>query len=349
MKKHLSIVFLFVFIIFSVSCEDKSHDSIKIGAVLPLTGNLAILGESAKTGLLLAEEYINSCSNNTRYIEFVLEDGQGNPTNSINALNKLMMYDKTDIVFSIVSAVDLSIIPIQKKNKFLMFSHSSHPQLSNVDSFFFRHSQTVEQEADFIMKRIGSATLTICFMQDDYGVAFDRVIKTIANEGQTKGSISFLPNESNFATIAKKIIDSKSDKVIICAGGKNISDLVRKLKEQNYQGEILTTLAFIVSGANLTVQNISNLTMVDFKKLDLNQDFLKFIKAFEQKYNKKIGTSELMFFNSAWLVYNNSTFGDTPEKISIEISKCDSVNILGNKVTVERTNDILPELVFIEK
>lgn len=348
MKKYLYIVFSFAVIFFTESCKNKPHDSIKIGAVLPLTGNLAILGESAKTGLLLAEEYFNLNSNSTRNIQFIFEDGQGNPTKSINALNKLMMYDNTNIIFSIVSAVDLSIVPIQKDKEFLMFSHSSHPQLSNVDALLFRHSQTVEQEADFIMQRINSASFTICFMQDDYGVAFNKIIQNTTNKNQIKSSISFLPNESNFATIAKKIIESKSEKVIICAGGKNISDLIRKLKEQNYQGEIITTLAFIVSGANTAVQDIPNLTMVDFKKMELNQQFLTFISEFEQKYNKKIGTPELMFFNSAWLVYYNSVIGTTPTSISNEISKCDSVNILGNKVIIKKTNDILPELVFIE-
>lgn len=336
-----------VFLIFS--CENRSQNSIKIGVVLPLTGNLSALGESAKTGLILAEEYINSNTYNNTKVQFIYEDGQGNPTKSINALNKLIMYDKTNIIFSIISSVDLSIVPIQKDKKFLMFSHSSHPHLSNVDPLLYRHSQTVEQEIDIIMHRIDTASFAICYMLDDYGVAFNDLLQNSTIKHQIKSSISFLPNESNFTTIVKKVIDSSPEKIVICAGGTNISNLITKLKEQNYQGEIITTLAFSVSGANKIIKDVPNVTMVDFKKLELDPEFAKFISDFEKKHNKIIGTSELMFFNSAWLVYNNSNIAATPISISNEISKSDSVNILGNKIIIKKTNDILPELMLNEQ
>jgi len=329
------------------SCNNK-QDVVKIGAVLPLSGNLAQLGESGKTGLLLAEEYINS--KNDKKIEFLFEDGMANPTASINAAKKLVSFDKINIVFSIISAVELSIVPIQEKEYFLMFSHSSHPQLSNVNDLFFRHSQTVQQESDFILSNVDStATLTICYMNDDYGVAFEKEMQHKVQQNRIKSVISFLPTEPNFATIAKKAIDAKSDKIIICAGGKNIADLVKRLREQNYNGEIITTLAYIVSGASNSTKDIPNLTMIDFKKISVDKEFENFIHDYENKTGKKIGTAELMFFNSAWIVYSNAINGNTPQQISDEIKKYTTKNILGNIVTITNSNDILPELEIIKQ
>lgn len=330
------------------SCQEK-RDVVKIGAVLPLSGNLAQLGESSKTGLLLAEEYINS-KNGNKKIEFLFEDGKANPTASINAANKLITLDKINIVFSIISAVDLSIVPIQEKERFLMFSHSSHPQLGNVNDLFFRQSQTVQQESDFILSHIDSAaTLAICYMNDDYGVAFEKEMQSKVQPNRIKSVISFLPSESNFATIAKKAIDAKSDKIVISAGGKNIADLVRKLREQNYSGEIITTLAYIVSGANNSTKDIQNLAMVNLKKVAMEKEFEEFVQAYEKKASKKIGTAELIFFNSAWIVYSNSSNSDAPQQISAEIKKHTTQNILGNTVTITSTNDILPELEIIKQ
>ncbi len=330
------------------SCQEK-RDEIKIGAVLPLTGNLAQLGESGKTGLSLAEEYINSKYDNKK-IKFLFEDGKANPTASINAINKLITLDKIDIVFSIISAVELSIVPIQEKEHFLMFSHSSHPQLSGINDLFFRQSQTVQQESDFILSNIDSAaTLTICYMNDDYGVAFEKEIQKKVQPNRIKSVISFLPSESNFATIAKKAIDAKSDKIVISAGGKNIADLVKKLREQNYSGEIITTLGYIVSGANNSTKDIQNLTMVNLKKVTMEKEFEEYVKAYEKKTGKKIGTAELIFFNSAWIVYSNSLNGNAPQQISTEIKKHTTQNILGNTVTITSTNDILPELEVIKQ
>jgi len=140
MKKAVFLITAMVLSLVFWSCQEK-RDIVRIGAVLPLSGNLAQLGESGKTGLLLAEEYINSKHDNKK-IKFIFEDGKANPTASINAANKLITLDKIDIVFSIISAVELSIVPIQEKERFLMFSHSSHPQLSGINDLFFRQSQT---------------------------------------------------------------------------------------------------------------------------------------------------------------------------------------------------------------
>ena len=328
---------------------DKGQEVIKIGAVLPLSGNLAQLGESGQTGLLLAEEYINS-KDDSKKIEFLFEDGMANPTSSINAVKKLVTFDKIDIVFSIISAVELSIVPIQEKEHFLMFSHSSHPQLSNINNLFFRQSQTVQQESDFILSNIDSTTtLTVCYMNDDYGVAFEKEMQNKVQQNRIKSVISFLPTESNFATIAKKAIDAKSDKIIICAGGKNIADLVKRLREQNYSGEIITTLAYIVSGASNSTKDVPNLTMIDFKKISVDKEFEDFIHSYENKTGRKVSTTELMFFNSAWIVYSNTINGNAPQQISDEIKKHTTQNILGNIVTITNTNDILPELEIIKQ
>ncbi|MDR1601698.1 MAG: ABC transporter substrate-binding protein [Tannerella sp.] len=327
----------------------RKQEVVRIGAILPLSGNLAQLGESGRTGLLLAEEYINS-KNNNKKIKFLFEDGKANPTASINAANKLITLDKIDIVFSIISAVELSIVPIQEKEHFLMFSHSSHPQLSNVNDLFFRQSQTVQQESDFILSNIDSiATLTICYMSDDYGVAFEKEMQGKIQPNRIKSVVSFLPTESNFATIAKKAIDAKSDKIVICAGGKNIADFVKKLREQNYSGEIITTLAYIVSGANKNTKDVKNLSMIDFKKVTVDKEFEDFIHNYKTKTGEKIGTAELMFFNSAWIVYTNSINGNMPQQISAEIKNHTTQNILGNIVTITNTNDILPELEIIKQ
>jgi branched-chain amino acid transport system substrate-binding protein len=348
MKKAVLWAVVMVLSLAFVACQEK-REAVRIGAVLPLSGNLAQLGESSKMGLLLAEEYINSKYENKK-IEFLFEDGKANPTASINAVNKLITLDKVNIVFSIISAVDLSIVPIQEKEHFLMFSHSSHPQLSDVNDLFFRQSQTVQQESDFILSYIDSATtLAICYMNDDYGVAFEKEMQNKVQPNRIKSAISFLPSESNFATIAKKAIDTKSDKIVISAGGKNISDLVKKLREQNYRGEIITTLAYIVSGASNSTKDIQNLTMVNLKKITMEKEFEEFVQAYEKKINKKIGTAELIFFNSAWIVYSNSLNGNEPQQISAEIKKHTTQNILGNTVTITPTNNILPELEIIKQ
>lgn len=347
--RKVKFLLLVAVLLVSASCHrNKQENEVRIGAVLPLSGNLSQVGESGQTGLLLAEEYINS--HYKKNLKIVFEDGKGNPTVSVNAVNKLISYDKVDKVFSIVSSVDLSIIPIQEKNKFLMISHASHPDLSNVNDLFFRHSQTVAQEVDFILSQMdNNATITVCYMNDDYGVSFEKELKSKTINNRLLGSISFLPSETNFASLAKKVIDCHSDNVVICAGGKNIADLVRKLKEQNYSGKIVTTLAYMVSGAASATKDVEGLSMVDFKQINYTKEFGEYVKEFESRHGKKVGTAEIMFFNSAWIVYVNSLENSKPSSVVSKIKNNDSINIFGNTVVITESNDILPELILVKQ
>lgn len=339
----------FALVLFFLNQKKHSHDEkkvVQIGAVLPMTGNLSSIGESASHGLRMAEEYVNTYYPD-RQLKILIEDGMGNTASSISAANKLVTIDKISTIFSIVSSVDLALIPIHQKQGTLMFSHASHPSLSAVDSLFFRHSQTVTQEVSFVLDNVDTTSnFALCYMNDDFGVAFCSALKNSLGNEKLISEFPFPANETNFQTLAKKVIDSRAEKIIICAGGKNISNLIIKLREQNYQGEIVTTLSYVVSGAGALTQNIHNLSMVNFKKAELAGDFASFVQDYEKRNGCRIGTAELIFFNSAMIVYLNSMNGITPLSVAEDIKKQSELDILGNRVVITTTNDILPELIM---
>lgn len=334
-----------IFINRKVSTEDN-NDFVQIGAVLPMTGNLSSVGESANNGLKMAEEYVNKYYPD-RKLKILVEDGMGNTASSISAFNKLVTIDKISSIFSIISSIDLALIPIHQKQGTLMFSHASHPSLSAVDSLFFRHSQTVSQEVSFILNNVDTTSnFALCYMNDDFGVAFSHALNNLLGKRKLIADFPFPANETNFQTLARKIIRSGAKKIIVCAGGKNISNLIIKLREQNYQGEIITTLSYVVSGAGVLTSDIHNLTMVNFKKAELVKDLAAFVKDFEKRNGCKIGTAELIFFNSAMIVYLNSNNGSDPTSVANEIKRHSELDILGSHIEIAVTNDILPELIM---
>lgn len=327
----------------------EDTDTIKIGAILPLTGDVAALGESAQNGLLLAEKIANK--DDTKYkLKFYFEDGVGNPAKSVSAAIKLLSMNKINILFSTVSRVDMALVDIQRKYNFLMFSHAAHPALSNIDSLFFRNSQTVQQESKFICEQFDSnSTIALCYMDDDFGVAFSKELNKNIPLAKLKASFAFPVDETNFTTLAKKIIESNANTVVICAGGKNVSSLVRKINEQNFEGKIITSLSYIVSGANELTSDIKNLSMVDFKKANMASDFRRAVSEFEKEYDCHIGTTELMFFHSAMIVYNNySSQNNQPNSLARKIKEKPVINICGSTLTITEDNDILPELTIVK-
>src|SRR4051812_8479329 len=74
--------------------EATSGSTIKIGVILPLTGDAASYGEPARNGFELAREEINSAGGvNGKSLEFIYEDGRCNGTDAVNAGEKLVNAD----------------------------------------------------------------------------------------------------------------------------------------------------------------------------------------------------------------------------------------------------------------
>src|SRR3990167_8003750 len=71
--------------------SESQPGSVKIGAVLPLTGDSAAWGEQGKYGIELAVEEINSKGGiNGKNLEVVYEDSQAIPKNAVTSIQKLI-------------------------------------------------------------------------------------------------------------------------------------------------------------------------------------------------------------------------------------------------------------------
>ena len=73
---------------------NSDADTIVIGGLAPLTGNVSQYGIATNNGILLAVEEINAKGGILgKQITFIPEDEQGDPTEAINAYNKLVQND----------------------------------------------------------------------------------------------------------------------------------------------------------------------------------------------------------------------------------------------------------------
>lgn len=335
------------------TAQDK--EVVKIGAVLPLTGNIAFLGESGKNGLLLAEQFINENDllKDNKKVKFVFSDGMGIPKNSINALQYLLDTEKINIIFSIVSSVDVSFIPIQKEKQFLFLSHATHPSLSGVDSLFFRHSPTVNQEVELIKKYIGknAGTTVILNSSDDYGFSFVEQM-TFLDFINPQNTFAFNATDQDFRSICLKALQKKPSKVVVCGNGRDLYRIINILQEQGYRNEIITTLGFKVGGAFEQIKKTAEFTYIDFKETSISYKYKAILDIYKKRFNKEMTINEMIFFNSALLIVeamNKSKRNDIRE-IAKNISDINSFEGLGESITIKPTNDILPSIdLFFNK
>lgn len=120
----------------------KEPGEIKIGAILPLTGDSALYGESIKKGIDLAVEQINSEEGvKGRKVTVIYEDSKAVPSVGVASFQKLISIHRVPVVIGdAVSSVTLAIAPIAEKNKVVILSPlSSAPAITEAGDFIFRN------------------------------------------------------------------------------------------------------------------------------------------------------------------------------------------------------------------
>lgn len=120
--------------------EKTQKQNLKIGVILPLTGNSAVYGEWTKKGFDLAVKEINALPDYPYNLELVYEDDEGTPKGAVSAFQKIMIEHNPSVVIGFPLSKELiSVAPIAENNKIVVFSPSaSSDSLRTAGDYVFR-------------------------------------------------------------------------------------------------------------------------------------------------------------------------------------------------------------------
>jgi branched-chain amino acid transport system substrate-binding protein len=89
--------------------SSTSVESMKIGAILPLTGSLSFLGQPQATALEIARQELQG--GGTPAV-LIVEDNRGDAASSVTAARKLISVDKVKLAFVTTSAIANAVAPL---------------------------------------------------------------------------------------------------------------------------------------------------------------------------------------------------------------------------------------------
>jgi branched-chain amino acid transport system substrate-binding protein len=185
------VILSFIFL----SCQNR-QDIVKVGAILPLTGNMAPYGLSVKRGIDLAVEEVNASGGiNGRRLEIVYEDSKSDPRTGVSAFNKLHMIDRVPLVFGSLTGVILAILPEVDRNNVVMINTSAISPLINerAENFLFNLVVNGETEAMFMAKEFNSR-----FPDETIAVFYGNVPPNIYTANVFTRSLDQLGNSNYF-------------------------------------------------------------------------------------------------------------------------------------------------------
>ena len=208
-------------------------ETVKIGAILPLTGWGAYWGEPERRGLELAQQDIEESGGK---IAIVVEDGGTDAAKSVTAAQKLINVDKVHGFFTEFTGPASAVAPLSAQYKVpLIYDAVTKKPLSaspyafkmyfDMDKQCYAAAKTLVQEG---RKKIGTALLTLDFNSE----CKDAVARAIAGSNVQVIAYDFPTETTDFRTIIAKMKQDQIDALIPVFYEDNAIAFFKQLDEQ---------------------------------------------------------------------------------------------------------------------
>lgn len=230
----------------SVNADTKG---LKLGALLPATGDLASIGQPMLEVLPLFVETVNACGGvNGEKIGLVTADDQTDPTTGAEAVTKLVEVDKVSgVVGSFASSVSGAAVDVAARNQVVLISPGStspvfteRAKKGEFKGFWARTAPPDTYQAEALAKLAKERGLTrvaTIAINNDYGVgfeqkfvaAFKKLGGTVINE---KKPTRYDPKASTFDTEVTEALSGKPEGLVALLYVETGSLLLKAAYEQ---------------------------------------------------------------------------------------------------------------------
>lgn len=299
MKTLEKILAIFLFVIICFGCGNNSKNkTFKIGAILPLSGDVAVYGKSLQNGMDLAlEEYFKTHPNGMK-IEVIYEDSKADPKLAVSSIQKLSSIDKCNIVLGGFSSSEvLSIAPIAEKNKIVLISPTaSSPSITNAGDYIFRTTPSDnfdgEIMAKFAYNELKLKNVALLFANNDYGQGISKVFvsKFISLGGKISIQKSFESGVNDFKSQLTAIKETKPDGLYIIAAAE-IGIILKQKSELNLVDVQIFTVGLaenpkVIEIAGEAANNVFY-SYPSFQVNSADKEILNFVSNFKAKYKNE--------------------------------------------------------------
>ncbi|MDD5148787.1 MAG: ABC transporter substrate-binding protein [Candidatus ainarchaeum sp.] len=244
MKTKILAIGLIVLAILASGCATQKKDTVKIGALVDLTGSGAFIGNSYLDGLKIAQQEINNSGGiNGVKIELIVEDNKNLATEGITAFNTVKLKNP-EIIISTMSVPTVAISPLAKQGTPLFVSLVFADVVSkneNSASFFSRAEDDAKASiADMDIGSIKKAA--VLYINNEYGKASaEAFVKEAKMHGiEIISEETFLGEANDFSTPLLKLLESKPEAIYIAA--LNSIPIISQIKTRQDYPKIYTNM-----------------------------------------------------------------------------------------------------------
>ena len=150
MKAAKVLLYLLLSATFIRPSDSLAQNNFRVGVVAPLTGTASSSGETIKNSVLLASKHFDQ----NHKVEFLFEDDQLTPKETVKAVNKLIKIDQVNALVVFGTPTSLAVNMVAEAHKTPMIALSIHDQVVRGKQFVFKHWVSAEKENEKIISEV---------------------------------------------------------------------------------------------------------------------------------------------------------------------------------------------------
>lgn len=341
--------------------NSSNSDVIKLGAMTPQTGDVAVYGKSALNGYKLAIKEFNAGEKVLgKQVELVSYDDKGDDNEAVNAYNRLVNQDKVDaIIGGVISTNTSAIAPLAAREGIPMITATATADEGitdagdNVFRSCFTDSYQGQKIADFASEDLNAKTAAIVYnTASDYSEglakAFEKKFKenggeVVANEGYTN-------DDKDFKSILTNIKSKNADVLLIPDYYEKIALITKQAREVGLESTFLggdgwDGVIGKIDNATIEGSYFSNHYATD----DESETVQNFIKNYEAEYNEKPNAFAALGYDAVTTMLEAMKKADSTDKAKVvDALKGIELDLVSGKTKFDENGDPIKEVTIIK-
>ena len=350
-------------------CGSKGDKDIKIGMVYELTGNTASYGTSAANGAKLAFKEINASGGVLgKQIQIVSADNKGEPSESANAMSKVISQDKVVAVTGFtVSSCGIAASAVAEANKIPFVAAATvNPKVTfdertgKVKDYTFRacfiDSFQGTVGANFALNGLKAGkTAIMTDSSSDYSKGLTDIFRStyVKAGGKIVAEESCLQKDQDYKPILTKIKAQNPDLLYIPGYYEDVGKIIKQARELGMTIPVLGADAWDspvlveMGGA----QPLNNTYFTNFYSIeDKNPVSNAFVEAYKKEYGQTPDSMAAMGYDAAKLLVDAIKRADSTDakKIKDALSATKNFSSVSGEMSLNDRHDAVRGVVIIE-
>jgi branched-chain amino acid transport system substrate-binding protein len=350
----------------AASCPSQ----IPLGLTTALTGNTALLGTQARSGVEFAVDEINAAGGiDGKKLALTTEDTGASSTDSLNAMNRILEGKPLVIFGSMISPHVFAQTEVVTKSEttFLVGATNAKVTAQGSKWLFRTHvhdGQLADLIPEYLVKSLGKSKPGIIAVADDYGLGASRGIQaSLAKLNVAPVAVtSYAPSDKDMSAQLLEIKDKGADSVIVFG---RPADVTLVMKQMADLGIKLTT----IGNSSLVAQTaLNNLTAAEadgayaiggmIPQTSSDAKILDWAKRVQDKYKVPADNFTVSYYDTVYMLKSiiekvgcdkaaiRDAFAATKDWKGMLISyQADSPGDLAHTLGIYRNKGKTPELV----